>query len=56
VSVRQSGVKVGIDGKSGQSKFNSLNSSCERTSPTQYQCSRSDAASVSSFKNAANVF
>jgi hypothetical protein len=38
-----------------QSKFNSLNSSCGRASPTQLQCSQSDVDSVSSLKTTANV-
>lgn len=38
------------------SKFNSLNSSCGRASPTQPQCSQSDVDSVSSLKTTANVF
>jgi hypothetical protein len=39
-----------------QSKFNSLNSSCGRASPTQPQCSQSDVDSVSSRQTVANVF
>ncbi len=42
-------------GLSMQSKFNSLNSSCGRASPTQPQCSQSDVDSVSSLKTKANV-
>jgi hypothetical protein len=37
------------------SKFDSLNSSCGRASPTQTQCSQSDVDSVSSRKTTANV-
>jgi cell division septum initiation protein DivIVA len=43
-------------GLSMQSKFNSLNSSCGRASPTQSQCSQSDVDSVSSRQTVANVF
>jgi hypothetical protein len=43
-------------GLSMDSKFNSLNSSCGRASPTQPQCSQSDVDSVSSLKTTANVF
>jgi len=43
-------------GLSMQSKFNSLNSSCGRASPTQPQCSQSDVDSVSSRQTVANVF
>jgi hypothetical protein len=43
-------------GLSMQSKFNSLNGSCGRASPTQPQCSQSDIDSVSSRQTLANVF
>jgi hypothetical protein len=43
-------------GLSMDSKFNSLNSSCGRASPTQPQCSQSDVDSVSSRQTVANVF
>jgi hypothetical protein len=43
-------------GLSMQSKFNSLNDSCGRASPTQPQCSQSDVDSVSSRQTMANVF
>jgi hypothetical protein len=39
-----------------KSKFNSLNSSCGRASPTQPQCSQSDVDKVNSLKTTANVF
>jgi hypothetical protein len=42
-------------GLSMHSKFDSLNSSCGRASPTQTQCSQSDVDSVSSRKTTANV-
>jgi hypothetical protein len=42
-------------GLSMQSKFNSLNGSCGRASPTQPQCSQNDVDSVSSRKTTANV-
>jgi hypothetical protein len=43
-------------GLSMQSKFNSLNSSCGRASPTQPQCSQSDVDSVNFRQTVANVF
>jgi hypothetical protein len=43
-------------GLSMDSKFDSLNSSCGRASPTQPQCSQSDVDSVSSRQTVANVF
>ena len=43
-------------GLSMQSKFDTLNSSCGRASPTQPQCSQSDVDSVSSRQTMANVF
>jgi hypothetical protein len=43
-------------GLSMDSRFNSLNSSCGRASPTQPQCSQSDVDSVSSRQTVANVF
>jgi hypothetical protein len=43
-------------GLSMESKFNSLNSSCGRASPTQTQCSQSDVDSVTSRQTVANVF
>jgi hypothetical protein len=43
-------------GLSMQSKFDSLNSSCGRASPTQPQCSQSDVDLVSSRQTMANVF